>query len=155
MKKIAQLPCGEIVSCWKNKDGYLTFKKNGKNISIHRYVWKFFKGEIKNRLTVNHKDGNKLNNEISNLELMTFSENSKHSWENGLARPCKGEGHGMAILDNIKVLTILTMPKKSKNGRGSGFSNTDLSKEFGVSSTRICAIRNGREWKHIHDIIKN
>ena len=155
MKNKVTLPGGIIKSVWKNKDGYLTFKLNGRAKSVHRYVWEYFNGEIKNKLTINHKNGDKLNNDISNLELMTFSENSKHSWANGLARPCKGEAHGRSILDEIKVLAILTMPKRSKNGRGSGFANKELSENFGVSVARICAIRNGREWKHIHAILED
>lgn len=149
------LPCGTVKRVWKNQDGYLTVRISGKNITVHRYVWKFFNGEIKNKLTVNHKDGNKLNNDISNLELMTFSENAKHSWANGLARPCKGQQHGRSILDDIAVLTIITCPRRSRNGKGHGISDRDLSEKFGVSVTRINAIRNGREWKHIHDLIKN
>ena len=43
--------------------------------------------ELKNtgkRVTVNHKDGNRLNNHISNLEWMTLEENIKHGFDNGL-----------------------------------------------------------------------
>jgi hypothetical protein len=149
------LPCGTIKNVWKNRNGYLVCKLNGKNKPIHRVVYEHFNGEIKNNLTVNHKDGKKLNNDISNLELMTFSENAKHSWENGLARPCKGQNHGRSILDDIKVLAIITCPRRSKNGKGHGVTNKELSDLFGVSVARINAIKNGREWKHIHDLIKD
>jgi hypothetical protein len=86
---------------------------------------------------------------------MTFSENAKHSWVNNLAKPCKGSSHGRSVLDEIKVLTILTMPKNSKNGVGNGWTNKSISDCFGVSTTRINAIRNGREWKHVHDALRN
>jgi hypothetical protein len=146
---------GSNVSAWKNKDGYLTFKINGKNTSIHRHQYFLNYGPITDGMTINHKDGNKLNNSPENLEEMTFSENAKHSWVNNLAKPCKGSSHGRSVLDEIKVLTILTMPKNSKNGVGNGWTNKSISDCFGVSTTRINAIRNGREWKHVHDALRN
>lgn len=122
---------------------------------VHRLIYAHVKGVIPEGLTINHIDGNKHNNEITNLELMTFSENAKHSWENSLAKPRKGECHGRSILDDIKALTIITMPKNPKNGIGQGWKNETLAKLYGVSSTRISAIRNEREWKHIHDSIRD
>ena len=58
-----------------NAYGYLKLKLNGKNIPLHRIVIETFKG--KSDLTVDHIDMNKLNNDISNLEYVTRSENSR------------------------------------------------------------------------------
>jgi len=148
-------PCGTVRNVWKNRDGYLSLKVKLKTHTVHRLVYEYHHGKIPDGLTVNHKDGDKYNNTIENLELMTFSENAKHSWANGLARTCKGEKHGRAILDDMKVLTILTMPKNPKNGIGDGWTNKSLSDLFGVSVTRISAIRNGKEWKHINGAIRD
>lgn len=61
--------------------GYLQVKlrHNGKrhNKYIHRLVWETFKGEIPKHLEINHIDHNKLNNSLSNLELVSHSENLK------------------------------------------------------------------------------
>lgn len=71
-----------------NKNGYKTY-----NISIdgekhrlyaHRMVAETYLPLIKGKNEVNHKDGNKLNNNVENLEWVTSSENKKHSILNGL-----------------------------------------------------------------------
>lgn len=48
-------------------------------LTIHRLVARTFFGDI-GKLQVNHIDGNKQNNAVSNLELVTQSENIKHSY---------------------------------------------------------------------------
>lgn len=62
-----------------NGTGYLQIKlrKNGqrKHIYIHRLVYETFIGEIPDNYEINHKDHNKQNNKLSNLELVTRSEN--------------------------------------------------------------------------------
>jgi len=146
---------GTEKAVWPDACGYLTCKVNGRNKKVHRLVYEMEVGAIPEGLTINHKDGNKLNNHSSNLEIMTFSENAKHAWRTGLARPCKGEAHGRSVLDEMQVLTIITMPKNPKNGRGNGWKNSELSEHFGVSQTRINAIRNGREWRHVHALLKD
>ena len=57
--------------------------KNGKykNYSIHRLVALTFLKNTENKETVNHKDGNKLNNSLLNLEWATRSENQKHMFD--------------------------------------------------------------------------
>ncbi len=69
-----------------NPRGYaiVTFSLNGKlkSIAIHTLVAKqFIQNSDKRKIQVNHKDGNKLNNNVSNLEWMTPLENTRHSIE--------------------------------------------------------------------------
>lgn len=62
--------------------GYLVIKlcKNGKYTQklIHRMVWESFNGPIPERLEINHKDLNKTNNRLHNLELTTHQQNLIH-----------------------------------------------------------------------------
>jgi hypothetical protein len=58
--------------------------KRIKRQTIHRLVALAFIPNPLNKEQVNHKDGNKLNNHIGNLEWATASENNKHAWQNGL-----------------------------------------------------------------------
>ncbi len=56
-----------------------------KKIKIHRLVAKLFLGEApKGKPLINHIDGNKLNNHVSNLEWCTYSENNGHARKMGL-----------------------------------------------------------------------
>ena len=74
-----------------NMRGYLRVKlyKNAKSKthSIHRLVASAFIPNDQGKDQVNHKDGNKSNNNVSNLEWVTQSENQIHAFENGLNSP--------------------------------------------------------------------
>lgn len=87
---------GNVRSLWYGKvkivkpnvkpNGYLQvgLYKDGqrKHMYVHRLVYATFKGEIPAGLTVNHKDENKVNNNIDNLELMTIAENNNYGTRN-------------------------------------------------------------------------
>lgn len=80
------------VKSYPNKNtGYLIIvlqnSRNGikpKAFYVHRLVAQTYIPNLENKPAVNHKDGNKLNNHISNLEWVTPLENMNHAWETGL-----------------------------------------------------------------------
>ena len=79
---------GKQLTNYKAKTGYyvvnLSDGKNSKQHYVHFLVAQAFIGERNGRLTINHKDGNKLNNHISNLEYCSYAENNRHAVELGL-----------------------------------------------------------------------
>lgn len=103
----------------KNEYGYLKINlyKNGKykNFRVHRLVALTFIQNPNNYPIINHIDGNKLNNNISNLEWCTYSQNNKHAWKLGLRENAREisrnynikraqEAHIKHLDDNLKEL---------------------------------------------------
>lgn len=64
-----------------NKNGYLTVSLNGKKIYLHRLMLINFIDNIENKQFCNHKDGDRTNNKLSNLEWVTMQENNKHAFD--------------------------------------------------------------------------
>lgn len=66
----------------KNNAGYPIFTLDGHTYTVHRIIADTFIGVSKG-MEVDHKDGDKTNNIVSNLEVVTHSENMKRAWKNG------------------------------------------------------------------------
>src|SRR5690348_7614449 len=60
--------------------------RSGPPTMVHRLVWEAVNGPIPDGLQVNHINGVKTDNRITNLELVTGSENTKHAYRLGLRR---------------------------------------------------------------------
>lgn len=73
----------------------------------HRVIWVWHNGAIPKGLVINHKDYNRANNDIANLELMTQKENTEYSRCN--INPPRGEKSGKAKLTNKQADAIKTL----------------------------------------------
>lgn len=83
---------------------YLASKTSPNNTSVHRLVAKTFITNPDNKPQVNHKDGNKINNCIENLEWVTGSENVRHAYANGLIADKSPEGIANIVSESRKTL---------------------------------------------------
>jgi len=138
---------GKIMTPHHDKDGYLRlrlFRNNGIRYFylIHRLVlMAFFPTEDKT-LTVNHKDGNKKNNHLTDLEWMTRAENNQHAYNTGLKNN-KGSNHGRANFTEEQVLEIRRLYDEGTYGQ------TILSRMFNTTQPRISEIIRRKTWNHI------
>lgn len=139
---------GRILKQHPDKDGYYRVVLwNGKkrlNRILHRLLAQHFICNPKNKPQVNHIDGNKQNNNISNLEWATLSENRRHAFKTGLQFGKKGVLNYNAKLTEKDILNILFLLKN-------GAKNVDLAKKYKVHRNHISRIKRKIRWSHIND----
>lgn len=111
-------------------------------VYVHRLVAEAFIGNIPNKYTVNHIDCDKTNNNVSNLEIVSYSDNIIHAFNNGLMVRPKGSAHPHSKLDETGVLWI-------RHWISAGFSRKDIAKSFCVSTRTIGDINVGKTWGHL------
>lgn len=126
-------------------DGYLkvTLSKNGecKKFYLHRLVAIQFLDNNMNLPQVNHKDGNKLNNNVTNLEWCTKQENQNHAVRNNLMQ--HGQDRPSAKLTEDNVLEIYKL-----KGILTGQAIADI---YGVSKNTINCILRGSKWRYLFE----
>lgn len=137
---------GKIFVGKVNKFGYLTVtisvNSKKKNLSVHRLVAQSFIPNPKNKPQVNHIDGNKLNNNVENLEWCTAQENIRHAWENGLMKKCEGKNSYLfGMHPDLNHRSKKVMCSKTLKTWGSVKS---ASKELGFKYGNLCKMLNGR-----------
>lgn len=133
-----------------SKVGYYVVKLNMRKFSrsyfIHHLVMKSF---IPNpdplRLSnINHKDGNKINNRLENLEWCTPEQNTRHGIKMGLTTvPGKGTNNPRAQLVEKQVHQIRKLYKTGQ------YTYNQLGDMFGISKHAIADIVLKRNWQHI------
>ena len=105
-------------------------------VKIHRLVAETFIGP--SPLNVNHKDGNKENNKLENLEYFTIQENMKHAAQNNLTT--KGVKNQDCKLSEDDVREI----RRIRNN----YTLHELGKKYNVDHSTIWDVCN-RTWKHV------
>lgn len=106
---------------------------------VHLLVMQTFIGPKPLGYVTNHKNGHKSDARLENLEYVTRSENNRHAFVMGLARPLRGEDAPWAKLTTEKATAIR---KRSQAGE----LNTTLATEFGVCPSTISKVIAGRHW---------
>jgi hypothetical protein len=111
-----------------------------KGIRVHKLVALAFIPNPMGFSEINHKDGIKTNNVVTNLEWCNRSYNMNHAVSMGLFGGGKGENHGMAKLSNSDVLFIRKNPDMPV---------IDVALLFKITKTNVRNIKNNKTWKNI------
>ena len=125
--------------------GYRHTILNRKNRNVHRVIAETFIPNPNNLPCVNHKDGNKLNNSVDNLEWCTHSKNVFHAYQTGLEQRMCGEQHHAHKLTEDDVRYIRSVYNK----RDKEFGAVALAKKFNIDRTTIHDIVRGKTWRDI------
>lgn len=117
---------------------------NGKNVHVHRYMWEKYYGAIPEGYIIHHKDENKLNWNINNLELLSRGKHVKehaHNLHNESTRRFgeKSRNHKLTQKDVDFIKSVYKRYDKQ-------FGAKALSEKFNVTPACICAISNGTNW---------
>lgn len=122
------------------KNGYrsISFTSSSRTrhkIAVHRLVYAKFVGSLSEDLVINHKDGNKSNNDVSNLELVTQSRNNQHVYDTLDYKPVMGN-----VVLNWEI--VRSIRKEHLEGSSYGI----LSSKYGISKGHISSLINKKTW---------
>ena len=127
---------GKLRTTFASRNGYdrVGFKGGSITLAVHALVAETFIPKPDQAQEVNHIDGNKLNNVVSNLEWVTKQENTRHAYDHGIRqnnhrKPKIPKEHRDIILNRI----------------ASGDTQRSIAKEYGVSPSSLCVYIKGRK----------
>jgi hypothetical protein len=143
--EIRNIHTGRTIKQFVGKDGYMRTQIARKTRAVHRLVAIAFIPMEEGKIFVNHKDGNKQNNRVDNLEWCTRSENMQHAYEHGLKSPSAGAKNGRNKLSYTDVSFIL----ENYIPRDKAYGAKALAKRFGVAHQTICAVVSGQNWRNL------
>lgn len=128
VRRGAEDECWEWLGCKLN--GYGRFRWAEETTTAHRVAWELTHGKIPEGLVVRHRCRGKCVNP-NHMELGTYRDNIDDKYRDGTNAKKLTEENAREILrrDNDRLV--------------------DLAKEFGVSKSSICDIRQGRTWSHL------
>lgn len=120
----------------------LSYDKHRYLRSIHRLVAEAFIPNPENKPQVNHKNGDKMNNNVNNLEWVTNKENSEHAVEHGLLN-IKGTKHPENVYTEDQIRKVCEMLEDPNN------TPRMIENATGVKRIIIYHIKKGNTWTHI------
>ena len=146
--KIFSERTNKILSIYLDKDGYekvQMMSTDGKRhrYSVHRLVLENFNPtDGMDKLQVNHIDGNKRNNNLSNLEWVTCSENQIHAHKIG-SKNQSGEHNNASKLSEREVKEIIQLLLEHK------YTHAEIARMYNVTTEAVGKIKRKENWKYL------
>lgn len=136
-------PKGILLKGMNNGKGYLMvdirYSEKRKYLAIHSAIAELFLGKRPSHThQINHKDGDKRNNSIGNLEYVSPSENVRHSHILGKAKK------------KLSPKEVLDLVKMSKDG----FLKEEIASKFNIDKSWVSSILSGKSWSYLTGINK-
>lgn len=142
---------GNTLTPYIDKDGYLRVKvwipelKKLKGLFVHRAIAKAFIPNPDNKPCVNHKDSNRRNNDISNLEWCTEEENYRHGYKYGdILIGHFGENNCSNVHPETLIHSICSMLE-------SGNSQAKIARDLGIKKSLVFDVKSKTTWKNVSD----
>ena len=136
---------GRIQIPYTSNRGYLivnlSYKGKRKKVSIHRLVATYFLDNPNNLPEVNHKDGNKNNNSVTNLEWCTPQQNVIHSFDYHLNH--SGEDNKLSKITNNQAMKICKYLEENV------LTMTEIAEEVGTTRKTVSHIKNKESWTRV------
>lgn len=134
----------KILKKFTGKFGYIHVNlyknKKLKQHRVHRLVMLAFTHMPNDKTNVNHIDGNKSNNNLSNLEWCSHKENTIHAYKIGLAKGRPGEQNSNNKLTTKQVLEIRTLYTQGN------WTHRELAEKYSISRRHVGDIINRKRW---------
>lgn len=139
---------GHILKPRRRRNGYLQVGlwRDGKrkNAKVHRLVLRAFIGDAPSpKHQGNHRNGNRADNRIENLEWATCSENHKHAYRTLGREAVRGEAHCQSKLTEESVKEIRKLYATGE------WTQVELGRMFGVDNATISRIVRYEMWGHV------
>lgn len=137
---------GKILAAKRDSSGYRQVRlclgalRSYRIVLVHHAVYGAFAGARPSDTEINHIDGDKLNNRVGNLEIVTHARNMGHASEAGLLRRGSDSPAAKMTEEGVRASKRLLM---------GGLSPTAIAESYGVNVACIWAIATGRTWRHV------
>jgi hypothetical protein len=113
-----------------------------KTFATHRLVYQSFIGDIPSGFEIDHINDDRKDNRLTNLRVITRLDNVRKAAK-AHSRSSRGSLNNQSRLSEQDVLNVYWL-------LSAGARKSTIARAFSVSTTSICNIANGRNWRHLH-----